>query len=105
MFLRPEGRNESNSHQLPPTSQMKNFHEQGVHHEQLARIGENKIFYEYDTHHVYKVGIKRCWAQEAKITVTANSSRESERRKSFMKTTHIMSRKSESNVFAPRRPK
>ena len=34
------GRNESNSHQL-------------------ARIGEKKIFYELDVHHVQKPGIKR----------------------------------------------
>ena len=73
MFLRPEGRNESNSHQLVPTSEMKNFHEQGVHHEQLARIGENKIFHEYDTHHVQKVGIKRFWGQKAEMSVTAIS--------------------------------
>ena len=26
---------------------------------QLARIGEKKIFRELDVHHVYKVGIKR----------------------------------------------
>ena len=42
------GRNESNSHQL-------------------AGIGEKKIFYELDVHHVKKVGITRFWAQEAEI--------------------------------------
>ena len=33
-----------------------------------------KIFHELDVHHVYKVGIKRFWAQEAKMSLTANSS-------------------------------
>ena len=47
-------RNESNSHQL-------------------ARIAEKKIFYEHDVHHVYKVGIKRIWSQEAKMSLTAIS--------------------------------
>ena len=41
---------------------------------QLARIGEKKIFHEFDVHHVYNVGIKRFWAQEAKMSLTANSS-------------------------------
>ena len=36
---------------------------------------------------------------------TAMSSLESARRKLFMKSTHIMSRKKESNVFGLRRPK
>ena len=40
-------RNESNSHQH-------------------ARIGVKKILYELDVHHVYKVGIKRFWAQRPK---------------------------------------
>ena len=49
-------RNDSNSHQL-------------------ARIGENiKIFHEHDIHHVQKVGIKRFWAQETEMTLTAISS-------------------------------
>ena len=39
-------------------------------------IGENKIFHELDVHHVYKVGIKRFWAQQAEITLTAISSLE-----------------------------
>ena len=39
-FLRSEGRNESNSQQLAP-------------------IGQKKIFHETDVHHFYKVGIKR----------------------------------------------
>ena len=66
-------RNDSNSHQL-------------------ASIGEKKIFHEFDVHNVYKVGIKRFWAQETEMTVTANSSQESAR-KFFMNTTYIMSRK------------
>ena len=73
--------------------------------QQLARIGEKKIFHEHDVHHVQKVGIKRFWAQETEMTLTANSSKESARRKFFMNSTYIMSRKQESNVFGLRRPK
>ena len=84
--MRSGGRNESNSHQL-------------------AGIGEKKIFHELDVHHVKKVGIKRFCAQEAEMSLTAISSLESARRKFFMNSTYIMSRKKESNVFALRRPK
>ena len=56
-------------------------------------IGENKIFHELDVHHVKKVGIKRFWAQQAEITLTAISSLEWRRRKFFMNSTNIMSRK------------
>ena len=45
------GRNDSNSHQL-------------------VRIHEKKIFHELDVHDVYKVGIKRFWAKEAKMSLT-----------------------------------
>ena len=31
-------------------------------------------FHELDLHHVYKVGIKRFWAQETEINLTAISS-------------------------------
>ena len=68
------GRNEPNSHEL-------------------ARIGEKKIFYPHDVHHVQKVGIKRFWAEEAEMSLTAISSLESARRKFFMNSTSIMSRK------------
>ena len=68
------GRNESNSHQL-------------------AGIGEKKIFYELDVHHVKNVGIKRFSAQEAEMSLTAISLLESARRKFFMNWTYIMSRK------------
>ena len=74
------GRNESNSHQL-------------------ARIGEKKIFHEFDVHNVKKVEIKRFWAREAEMSLTAISSLESASRKFFMYSTYIMSRKLESNVF------
>ena len=74
MFLGSECQNESNSHQL-------------------ARIGEKKIFHEHDVHHVYKVGIACFWAQDAKMSVTANTSLESARRKLFMHSTYIMSTK------------
>ena len=66
------GRNESDSHQL-------------------ARIGEQKIIHETDVHHVYKVGIKRCCAQEAEMSLTAIHSLESIGRKFFMNSTYIMS--------------
>ena len=73
--------------------------------DQLARIGERKIFHELDVHHVQKVGIKRFWAQDGEMTLTANSSLESARRKFFMNSTYIMSRKWESNVFGLRMSK
>ena len=68
------GQNESNSHQL-------------------ARIGEKKNFHETDVHHVYKVRIKPSGALEAEMGLTAISSLESARRKFFMNSTYIMSRK------------
>ena len=43
---------------------------------QLARIDEKKIFHELDAHHCQKVGIKRFWAQEAEMSLTAISSPE-----------------------------
>ena len=74
MFLGSGGQNESSSHQL-------------------ARIGEKKIFHEVDLHHVYRVGITCFWAQDAKMSLTANTPVESARRKFFMKSTYIMSTK------------
>ena len=64
-------RNESNNHQL-------------------IRIGERKIFHELDVHHVWKVGIKRFWLQEAEMSLTAMSWLESARRKFFMNSTYFM---------------
>ena len=58
MFLGSECQNESNS-------------------QQLARISEKKIFHELDVHHVYKVGITCFWAQDAKMSLTANTPLES----------------------------
>ena len=52
-----------------------------------------KIFYELDVHHVWKVGIKRFWAHETEMTLTHISSLESSRKKFFIKSTYIMSRK------------
>ena len=49
--------------------------------QQLAGIGEKKIFHELDVYHVYKVGISCFWAQDAKMSLTAISSLESARRK------------------------
>ena len=74
LFLGLGYQNESNSHQL-------------------ARIGEKKIFHEVDVHHVYKVGITCFWAQDAKMSLTAMSSHQSARKKFFMNSTYIMSRK------------
>ena len=55
--------------------------------------GEKKIFHELDVHHVEKVGIKRFWAQEAEMSLTAISLLEWARGKFFMNSTYIMSRK------------
>ena len=49
--------------------------------QQLALIGEKKIFHELDVHHVWKVGIKRFWAQEDQMSITAISLFESARAK------------------------
>ena len=49
--------------------------------QKLDRIAEKKIFHELDVNHVQKEGIKRFWAQEAEMSLTAISSLESERRK------------------------
>ena len=38
-------------------------------------------FYELDVHDISKVGIKRFWAQEAEMSLTAISSLESARKK------------------------
>ena len=73
--------------------------------DQLARIGQNKIFHELDVYHVKKEGIERFWAHEAEMTLTPISSLESARKKFFMISTYIMSRKMESNAFGLRRPK
>ena len=61
--------------------------------DQLARIGEKKIFHALDVRHNYKVGITCFWAQDAKMSLTAISSLESARRKFFMNSTYIMSTK------------
>ena len=70
------GQNESNSHQF-------------------VRIGdrEKKIFQELDVHLVQKVGIKRFWAKEAEMSLTAKSLLESATRKFFINSTYIMSKK------------
>ena len=57
-FLGSGGRKESNTHQF-------------------ARIGLKKISHEFDVHDVYKVGIKRFWAQEAEMSLTLITSHES----------------------------
>ena len=85
-FFGSAGQNESNSHYL-------------------ARIGARKIFHEVDVHHIYKVAIKRFWAQEAEMSRTAISLLESARGQLFMNSTYILSRMYESNVFGLRRPK
>ena len=57
------------------------------------------IFHELEVHHVWKVGINRFWAHEAKMSLTVNSSLESARGIFLMNSRYIMSRKYESNVF------
>ena len=52
-----------------------------------VRIGEKKMFHALDVHHVYKVGITSFFAQDAKMSLTAISSLESDRRKFFMNST------------------
>ena len=74
LFLGSGWQNESNSHQL-------------------ARIGEKIIFHELEVHHVYKVGITCFWAQDAEMSLIANTAVESARRKLFTNSTHIMSTK------------
>ena len=61
--------------------------------QKLARIGEKKIFHQLDVHHVKKVGVKRFLAQEAEMSLTAKSSLESPRRKFFINSRYIISRK------------
>ena len=68
------------------------------------KSARRKFLHELDVHHVWKVGIKRFWAQEAEMSLTANSSLKSARTKFFMNSTYIMSRKLDSNVFELRRP-
>ena len=67
------GRNESNS-------------------DELARIGEKKIFHELDVHHVLKMKSKRFWVYQGEMSQTAMRLLESARRKFFMNSAYIMSR-------------
>ena len=90
-------RNESNNQQLPEIGEKKIFYVSNS--QQLAEIGEKIIFDELDVDHVQKVGIKRFWAQDAEMSLTTNSSLKSARRKFFMNSTYIMSRKQESKVL------
>ena len=69
------------------------------------KSARRKYFHELDVHHVWEEGIKRFWAQEAKMSLTANSSVESARVKFLMNSTYITSRKWKSNVFVLSRPK
>ena len=52
-----------------------------------------KIFHELDVHHVYKVEIKRSWGHKAEMRLTAINSLESARRKFFINSTYVISRK------------
>ena len=54
---------------------------------------KGQFFINLDVHHVWKVGIKRFWAQEAEMSPTAISPLESPRRKFFRNSTYILSRK------------
>ena len=68
------GQNESNSHEL-------------------SGIGEKKIFHELDVHHVKKVVFKRFQSQEVEMSLTAINLLQSARRKFFMNSTYIRSKK------------
>ena len=57
----------------------------------FARIGEKKLFREFDVHDVYKVLMKRFWALEAEMSLTRISSLESARKNFLMNSTHMMS--------------
>ena len=71
---------------------MGSGHQNDSNSQQLALIGGKKIFHELEVRHVYQLGIKRFWAEETEMTLTANSSKESTRRKFFINSTYIMSR-------------
>ena len=73
--------------------------------DELARIVEKKIFHELDVHRVWKVGFTRFSPQETEMSLTTMYLQESARRKIFMTSTYIMSRKLDSHVFGLRRPK
>ena len=51
--------------------------------QQLAEIGEKKIFHELDVHHVQEVGIKRFWAVEAKIESDSHIALSNRREENF----------------------
>ena len=57
------------------------------------KSARRKFLHELDVHHVFKVGIKRFWAQEAEMSLKAKSSLKSAKRKFFMKSTSIISTK------------
>ena len=59
----------------------------------LAGIGEQKIYHELEVHHVQKVRIKRFLAHEAVMSLKGIWFPESVRRKFFMNSKYIMSRK------------
>ena len=61
--------------------------------QKFARIGEKKIFLQLDVYHVKKVGIKRFFSQEAEMSLRTFRCLESPRRKFFINSTYIMSRK------------
>ena len=50
-------------------------------------------FFMNSTYIMSRVGIKRFWAQQAKLSLSAKSSLQSTKRKFFMNATYIMSRK------------
>ena len=134
-FLSSVGRNESNRYLLTGNGEKKIFHELEVqenfswtrstsclesrnktflalggrnesNRHLLAGIGEKKIFHELDVHHVWKVGIKRFWAQEAEMSLTGIFSPQSARRKfSWTQRTSCLEGKNKTVFFGLRRPK
>ena len=60
---------------------------------------------ELDGEHVQKLGIKRFWAHEGGMSLTAISSLESAKTKFFLNSPENMCKNFESNVLGLRKPK
>ena len=64
----------------------------------LIEYGEKKIIHEHDVHHVYKVGFKRFWAKEAKMSLTALTC-SNRREENFSRTGRTSSLESRNQSF------
>ena len=65
----------------------------GRNESEAKSLESAKIFHQLDVYDLKKVGIKRFLAQEVEMSLTTISSLESARRKFFINSTYIMSRK------------